>query len=259
MNPGEQQKQPHIEVVDLTMAYGDFVLMRDLNFTINRGDRFIIMGGSGCGKSTMMRHLIGLKGPAKGDVLYSGSSFVKADAHEREAMIRRLGVMYQSGALWSSLTLEQNVGLPLEEFTDYTPRQIKDIVSYKLSLVGLGGFEDFYPSEISGGMAKRAGVARALALDPEVLYLDEPSAGLDPLSARRLDEMILELSESIGMTIVVVTHELESIFLIGNNSIFLDVTNRTQGAVGNPTYLRDHCENDMIRNFLLRGELKTGD
>lgn len=257
MKFGATKCEPHIEVVDLTMAYGDFVLMRDLNFTIYRGDVFIIMGGSGCGKSTMMRHLIGLMNPSKGDILYSGQSFVKADAREREAMIRRFGVMYQSGALWSSLTLEQNVALALEEFTDYTPRQIRDIVSYKLSLVGLGGFENFYPSEISGGMAKRAGVARALALDPEVLYLDEPSAGLDPLSARRLDEMILELSDSLGMTIVVVTHELDSIFLIASNSVFLDVTQRTQGAIGNPTELRDHCENETIRNFLLRGELKA--
>ncbi len=248
-------REAHIEVKDLTMAYGDFVLMRDLNFTIKRGDVFIIMGGSGCGKSTLMRHLIGLKAPAKGDILYNGSSFVSSSVQERLAMIRRFGVMYQSGALWSSMTLAENVALPLQEYTDYTPQQVRSIVSYKLSLVGLAGFEDFYPSEISGGMAKRAGVARALALDPEVLYLDEPSAGLDPLSARRLDEMILELSESLGMTIVVVTHELESIFLIGNNSVFLDVTERTMGATGDPKNLRDHCSNPMIRDFLLRGEL----
>lgn len=249
-------RDAHIEVKDLTMAYGDFVLMRELNFTIKRGDVFIIMGGSGCGKSTLMRHLIGLKAPANGDILYNGSSFVSSSVQERLAMIRRFGVMYQSGALWSSMTLAENVALPLQEYTDYTPQQVRSIVSYKLSLVGLAGFEDFYPSEISGGMAKRAGVARALALDPEVLYLDEPSAGLDPLSARRLDEMILELSESLGMTIVVVTHELESIFLIGNNSVFLDVTKRTMGATGDPKHLRDHCSNPMIRDFLLRGELE---
>lgn len=245
----------HIEVRDLTMAYGDFILMQDLNFTIRKGDVFIIMGGSGCGKSTLMRHLIGLKVPAKGDILYHGDSFVQADPVQRMKMIQRFGAMYQSGALWSSMTLAENVALSLEEYTTYSKEQIRSIVSCKLSLVGLAGFEDFYPSEISGGMAKRAGVARALALDPEVLYLDEPSAGLDPLSARRLDETILELSESLGMTVVVVTHELESIFFIANNSVFLDVTTRTQGATGDPRQMRDNCENEMIRNFLMRGTL----
>lgn len=246
--------EPHIEVKGLTMAYGDFVLMKELNFQIARGDVFIIMGGSGCGKSTLMRHLIGLKEPAEGDILYSGESFTAATNDRRVELIRKLGVMYQSGALWSSLTLAENIALPLQEFTGHSPRQIKDIVSYKLALVGLSGFEDFYPSEISGGMAKRAGVARALALDPEALFLDEPSAGLDPLSARRLDEMIMELSSTLGTTIVVVTHELDSIFLIGTNSVFLDVTTRRMGAVGNPRDLRDNCPEDRIREFLRRGE-----
>ncbi|MBK1879142.1 ABC transporter ATP-binding protein [Pelagicoccus mobilis] len=257
MSKQEQEKKLHIEVQDLTMAYGSFVLMKDLNFKVYEGDVFIIMGASGCGKSTMMRHLIGLNEPAKGDILYRGESFVKASASGREQMVRRCGVMYQSGALWSSMTLAENVILPLKQFASYSDREAESIARYKLSLVGLSGFEDFYPSEISGGMAKRAGVARALALDPEVLFLDEPSAGLDPLSARRLDEMILELSSNLKMTTVVVTHELESIFLIGNNSIFLDVNTRTLGATGNPKHLRDHCENPMIRNFLRRGELNA--
>ncbi len=248
----------HIEVRDLTMAYGDFVLMRDLNFTIRKGEVFIIMGGSGCGKSTLMRHLIGLKDPAAGDIYYNGESFISASADQRELMLRRFGVMYQSGALWSSLTLAENVGLPLVQFSSFSKRQIRSIVSYKLSIVGLAGFEEFYPAEISGGMAKRAGVARALALDPEVLYLDEPSAGLDPLSARRLDDTILELRNSLGMTIVVVTHELESIFQIGDNSVFLDVDTRTQAATGNPRELRDSCPDEKIRNFLSRGELGAG-
>ena len=249
----EKSPEPHIEVVDLTMAYGSFVLMRDLNFTINRGDVFIIMGGSGCGKSTLLRHLIGLKDPAKGEVLYNGESFTNAELEQREAMLRRFGVMYQSGALWSSLTLAENVALPIEQYTKLKPKQIRQIVSYKLSLVGLSGFEDFYPAEISGGMCKRAGIARAMALDPEVLFLDEPSAGLDPLSAHRLDELILHLRDSLGSTIVIVTHELASIFAIANNSVFLDVSTRTQGATGNPTYMRDHCENEDIRLFLNRG------
>lgn len=252
-----QAVHAHIEVKGLTMAYGDFVLMKDLSFQIVQGDVFIIMGGSGCGKSTLMRHLIGLKEPAAGDILYSGESFTKASPDRKVELIRKLGVMYQSGALWSSLTLAENIALPLQEFTEHSPRQIKDIVSYKLALVGLSGFEDFYPSEISGGMAKRAGVARALALDPEALFLDEPSAGLDPLSARRLDEMIMELSTTLGTTIVVVTHELESIFLIGTNSVFLDVTTHALGAVGNPRDLRDNCPKEHIREFLRRGEPET--
>jgi phospholipid/cholesterol/gamma-HCH transport system ATP-binding protein len=244
---------PHIEIKGLTMAYGAFVLMRDLEFTINRGDVFIIMGGSGCGKSTLLRHLIGLKEPAKGDILYNGKSFTKADPGERETMIRNLGVMYQSGALWSSFTLAENVALPLEQYTKLDASRIREIVSYKLSLVGLSGFEDFYPAEISGGMCKRAGIARAMALDPEVLFLDEPSAGLDPLSAQRLDEMILHLRDSLHTTIVVVTHELESIFSIANNSVFLDVTTRSQGAIGDPRVMRDSCPRDDIRLFLNRG------
>lgn len=245
--------EPHIEVKDLTMAYGSYVLMRDLNFTINRGDIFIIMGGSGCGKSTLLRHLIGLKAPAKGDFFYKGQSFVDGTVQSREEMLRNFGVMYQSGALWSSLTISENVALPLEQYTTLSKTQIRDLVFYKLSLVGLAGFEDFYPAEISGGMCKRAGIARAMALDPDVLFLDEPSAGLDPLSAQRLDEMILHLRDSLQTTIVVVTHELASIFAIANNSVFLDVTARTQGATGDPKVMRDSCPNDEIRLFLNRG------
>ena len=189
------------------MAYGSFVLQRDLTFTINRGDIFIIMGGSGCGMSTLLRHLIGLKEPAKGQVLYDGTSFWDADPEEQEQLMRRFGVLYQSGALWSSMTLAENVALPLAEYTDLSPGQIREIVSLKLSLVGLAGFEEYYPSEISGGMKKRAGLARAMAMDPEILFFDEPSAGLDPISAHLLDELILELRESLGATIIIVTDE----------------------------------------------------
>lgn len=257
MRQERQSVEPHIEVSKLTMAYGDQVLMRDLDFVINRGDVFIIMGGSGSGKSTLMRHMIGLQKPASGDIRYAGESFVRASAQQREQMIRRFGVMYQSGALWSSLTLAENVALPLEQFTGFSHGEIASIVSYKLALVGLSGFEDFYPSAISGGMAKRAGVARALALDPEVLFLDEPSAGLDPLSALRMDELILALRDSLGMTIVAVTHELDSLLFIGNNSVFLDIDSRTQAATGNPRDLRDNCENGRIREFLTRGKSTT--
>jgi len=246
--------EPHITVRDLTMAYGDFVVMHDLNFAINRGDVFIIMGGSGCGKSTMMTILIGLKRPAAGQVFYADVNFWEADPAARDVIIRRAGVMYQGGALWSSMTLAENVGLPLETYTDLSPRQIRDVVQMKLALVGLAGFEEFYPSEISGGMQKRAGIARAMALDPEILFFDEPSAGLDPVSARRLDDLILQLRESLGTTMVVVTHELASIFTIGNNSVFLDASKRTMTATGDPKKLLADTTDPTLRLFLTRGE-----
>jgi phospholipid/cholesterol/gamma-HCH transport system ATP-binding protein len=250
MSPSEA----HITVRDLTMAYGDFVIQHDLNFTVRRGEIFIIMGGSGCGKSTLLRTLIGLLRPAKGDVFYDGESFWGAEPEERERMTRRFGVLYQSGALWSSMTLAENVGLPLGEYTDLSPSQIREVASLKLALVGLSGFEDYYPSQISGGMKKRAGLARAMAMDPEILFFDEPSAGLDPISSRLLDDLILELKESLGTTVVVVTHELASIFAIGDNSVFLDPETKTMLAVGNPKRLRDESEDPKVRTFLTRGE-----
>ncbi len=249
--------EPHITVRDLTMAYGSYVLQRDLSFTVNRGDVFIIMGGSGCGKSTLMRHLVGLKEPAKGQVLYGAMNFWEAEPEERDRMMRRLGIMYQSGALWSSLTLAENIALSLELYTKLKPGQIREIASLKLALVGLAGFEDYYPSEISGGMKKRAGIARAMALDPEILFFDEPSAGLDPVSARMLDDLVLELKDSLGTTVVVVTHELSSIFTIGNNSVFLDAETKTMIATGHPKRLLEECEHPTIRNFLTRGEAKA--
>lgn len=248
------EKEAHIRVQDLTMAYGDFVLMRDLNFTIRRGDIFIIMGGSGCGKSTMMTVLVGLKAPARGRVIYGDVDFWGAAPETRDRIIRRAGVMYQSGALWSSMTLAENIALPLETYTDLSPARIREVVSLKLALVGMAGFEEFYPSEISGGMQKRAGIARAMALDPEVLFFDEPSAGLDPVSARRLDDLILELRESLGTTMVVVTHELASIFAIGDNSVFLDASRRTMTATGDPKQLLAETRDPTLRLFLTRGE-----
>jgi len=248
--------KPHIVVKNLTMAYGSFVLMREINFTVRHGDVFIIMGGSGCGKSTLLRHLIGLKEPATGEIIYDDVNFTRADPQTREQMLRRFGVLYQGGALWSSMTLAQNVGLPLGEFTDLTPSQIREIAALKLSLVGLSGFEDFYPSEISGGMQKRAGLARAMALDPEILFFDEPSAGLDPISSSLLDELILELRDSLGATVVVVTHELASIFSIGNNCVFLDADSRVQIATGDPNDLLANSHDPRVRKFLTRGKDK---
>jgi len=244
----------HITVSDLTMAYGSFVLMHDLNFTINHGDVFIIMGGSGSGKSTLLRHLIGLNEPATGEIFYGEENFTKADPAKRQEIVRRVGVLFQSGALWSSMTLAENVGLPLGEYTDLSPAEIREVASLKLALVGLKGFEDYYPSQISGGMQKRAGLARAMALDPEILFFDEPSAGLDPISSRLLDDLILELRDSLGATVAVVTHELASIFTIGNNSVFLDPETRTMTAGGDPKELLAHPPNPTVHRFLTRGE-----
>lgn len=249
-----EQVKPHITVQDLTMAFGPFVVQKDLSFTINRGDIFIIMGGSGCGKSTLLRHMVGLQRPANGRVLYEDMSFWDAKPDEQEKIKRRFGILYQGGALWSSMTLAENVALPLEEYTDLKCDQIQDIVSLKLSLVGLSGFEDYYPSEISGGMKKRAGLARAMALDPEILFFDEPSAGLDPVSASLLDTLILQLRDSLGTTVVVVTHELASIFAIGNNSIFLDEEAKTMIAGGDPGRLLAESRDPKVRNFLTRGK-----
>jgi len=239
------------------MAYGSFVIQRDLSFTVERGEVFVIMGGSGCGKSTLLNHMIGLKRPASGDVVYDGLSFWRAVPEVQDGLRRRLGVSFQSGALWSSMTLAENIGLPLQTFTRLRTRQISDIVSLKLALVGLAGYEEFYPSEVSGGMLKRAGVARAMALDPDILFFDEPSAGLDPISSRRLDDLILELRDSLGATMVVVTHELASIFTIADNSVFLDAETRTMIAHGNPKTLRDECPNPTVRSFLRRGQAEA--
>ena len=248
---------PRIAVADLTMAYGSDVIQRDLTFDVRRGEIFIIMGGSGCGKSTLLRHLIGLISPAKGDIRYDGVSFTAAEPEERNNTLRQFGVLYQKGALWTSMTLAENVTLPLKEFTDLTPAQIREVVSLRLALVGLAGFEEFYPSEISGGMQKRAALARAMALDPDILFFDEPSAGLDPVTSRRLDDLILEIRDSLGATIVVVTHELPSIFAIGDNAVYLDMENKTMIAQGNPRTLRDTATDPKVHAFLTRGELAS--
>ena len=243
-----------ITVRDLTMAYGSFVLMRGMTFTINQGDVFIIMGASGSGKSTLLRHLIGLNQPAHGSIYYEAENFTAADSNRRQEILRNVGVLFQGGALWSTMTLSENIGLLLEGYTDLKPAEIREVASLKLALVGLKGFEDYYPSEISGGMQKRAGLARAMALDPGILFFDEPSAGLDPISARRLDELILDLRDSLGMTAVVVSHDLASIFAIGNNSIYLDVASGTITASGPPKGLLARTGDPTLRSFLTRGE-----
>jgi len=248
-----------IEIRDLTMAYGSFVVMKDINAKIKRGEVFVIMGGSGCGKSTLLRHMIGLKQPAKGDIFYDGAPFWQSSEEQRQERLRRFGVLFQSGALWSSMTLTENITLALGEYTDLSAADMLDIARLKLALVGLKGFEDYYPAEISGGMCKRAGLARAMALDPEILFFDEPSAGLDPISSRNLDELILQLRDTLGATFVVVTHELASIFTIADNSVFLDPNTRTMRANGSPREMLKHSTDPAVQEFLTRGEKSASD
>jgi phospholipid/cholesterol/gamma-HCH transport system ATP-binding protein len=250
--------QAHITIRDVTMAYGALVIQRDLNFAINRGDIFVIMGGSGCGKSTLLKHMLGLIQPARGEILYNGHSFTRANAGERDRMRRTWGITYQSGGLFSAMTLAENVALPLQLYTDYAATDIADIVAYKLALVGLDGYQAYYPSAISGGMRKRAALARAIALDPEILFFDEPSAGLDPISSRLLDELIVQLQDSIGATVVMVTHELASIFDIATNSVYLDANTRTMIGYGDPRELRDHSTEPVVRQFLARASAARG-
>ena len=243
-----------LSVRDLQVGYGSYVLMRNVTFDVRKGDIFFIMGGSGCGKSTLLHVLMGLKAPQGGKEFFGDVDFWGGTAAVRRKAMRRAGVLFQSGALWSSMTLAENVGLPLQQYTDLDDDEIRELASLKLALVGLAGFEDYYPSEISGGMNKRAGLASALALDPQILFLDEPSAGLDPVSSNLLDELIQELRDSLGATFVIVSHELASIFSIATNGIFLDVKTRTVTARGNPRALAEdpHTQEDALL-FLTRG------
>ncbi len=242
-----------IEVSNLTMAYGTHVIMQDLNFKVNRGEVFVIMGGSGSGKSTLLKHLIGLIKPARGDVHFEKKNFWNLDEKEQVKLRRRMGVLYQKGALWSGMTLAENIALPLESFTNLKPDEVQEIVSLKLALVGLKGFESFYPAEISGGMNKRAALARAMVLDPDILFFDEPSSGLDPITAFRLDDLILRLRESLGTTIIVVSHDLASIFKIADRALFLDYSLKTMTALGNPAEMSKHPPNAEVARFLSRG------
>ena len=242
-----------IKVTDLTLAYGERVIQRDLNFEVANGDVFVIMGGSGCGKSTLLRNMLGLEKPAAGDVQYGGHNYTRAAPARQRQMRMNWGVTFQQGALISAMTLEENLSLPLELYTKTTSRERSDLISLKLSLVGLAGYERYYPSEISGGMRKRAALARAIMLDPQFLFFDEPSAGLDPISSRRLDELIATLADSMGATVVMVTHELDSIFAIATQAIYLDNETRTLLDQGSPLELKTNSQHDVVREFLNRG------
>ncbi len=228
-----------IRVRGLTMGFGDRVVVRDLDFAVRRGEVYVVMGPSGCGKTTLLRHLLGLQEPVAGEVHYGEENFTVAPADVRERILRRAGVLFQGSALWTSMTLAENVALPLEQFTRLPAATIRAVVRLKLSLVGLRGFEDYYPWELSGGMQKRAGLARAIALDPEILFIDEPSASLDPPTARRLDALVLRLRDALGTTAVVVTHDVATILGIGTRALFLDGAEQRAIAEGTPSELRE--------------------
>lgn len=250
--------QPAVIAVEgVTLAFGHMVVQRDVSFVVRRGEIFVIMGGSGSGKSTLLRSMIGLLRPTAGQISYDGRPLWTATDDQRSEMQRRFGILFQSGALWSSMTLAENVGLPLSQYTTLTPAEIAAVVSLKLALVGLAGFESYYPFELSGGMKKRAGLARSIALDPDILFFDEPSAGLDPLSSKRLDDLIVELRDGLGATVVLVTHELPSILTVADNSVFLDTESHTAIAHGDPKALRNGG-NAKVRDFLTRDHTDAG-
>lgn len=248
------RNRPLIQVSDLSIGYDGHALLRDMSFDVARGDVFVIMGGSGSGKSTLLRAMTGLVPPMSGTVKINGTNIWTADAAARHRISQNMGVLFQGGALFSSMTVGENVALPLRTFAHYSDAEIRDIVAMKLGLVGLSGFQDFYPSQLSGGMKKRAGLARALALDPEIVFFDEPSAGLDPVSSHQLDDLILEINRHLGTTIVVVSHELDSIFTVGTNSIYLDGAAHGIIARGNPRELLRNPPNETVRQFLTRGK-----
>ncbi len=243
---------PIIEVRDLVIGYGETVILKDLNFEVQAGEIFVILGGSGCGKSTLLKHLIGLHAPMSGSVRIDGDELVDADRATLQRILRKIGVTYQSGALFGSMTLLENLRLPMEEFTQL-PEETMDLMArMKLSLVGLLGYEHHMPSELSGGMQKRAAMARAMALDPMLMFLDEPSAGLDPITSAGLDQLILKLRESLGVTFVIVSHELASIYTVADRVIMLDKRTKTIVADGPPAWLRDHSDNPRVRQFFNR-------
>jgi phospholipid/cholesterol/gamma-HCH transport system ATP-binding protein len=247
-----QKSEGLIQVEDLELAYGENLVLKQVSFQLIKGTCLVVMGGSGCGKSTLLKAMVGLLAPVDGKVFIAGKDLWDSNHTERATILRKFGVLFQGGALWSSMTVFENVALPLETYTDLKEGEVREIVRYKLSLVGLGGFESFYPSELSGGMRKRAGLARAMALDPEILFFDEPSAGLDPITSKRLDDLINELKESSGISFVVVTHELASIFEIADHSIFLDAEERTLLESGDPKSLVYNSNNPKVVDFLTR-------
>lgn len=241
-----------ISVRDLSIGYGSRVVQEHLTFDVRKNDIFFIIGGSGCGKTTLLKHMIGLIEPRAGEVLYDGVNYYHSSEETQLALLKSWGITYQSGALFSSMTLAENVALPLQLYTDLSEKQIAETVAYKLALVGLAGFESFYPAELSGGMHKRAGLARAIALDPQLLFFDEPSAGLDPISSLRLDQLIVQICQALNSTVIIVSHELPSILSIGTHCVFLDTQAKTMLDSGDPKQLLHNSKQEKVRKFLSR-------
>ena len=253
MTDFSQQTDKILRVNNLRLAYGDYEVLKGVSFHALRGECLVVMGGSGCGKSTLLKSMVGLLEPLDGEITVDSQNIWSLDVDVQEAVLRKFGVLFQGGALWGSMNLLENVSLPLEIYTDLNPSEVEGLARYKLNLVGLSGYSEFYPAQLSGGMKKRAGLARAMALDPDILFLDEPSAGLDPVNSHRLDNLINELKESLGITFVVVTHELASIFDIADYSIFLDGKKKTLVDQGKPADLRENSKFEEVRAFLHRG------
>jgi phospholipid/cholesterol/gamma-HCH transport system ATP-binding protein len=252
-----QDPTPAIEVTDLASAYDDQLILDGVSFKVRPAEIFFIIGASGCGKTTLLRNMVGLMRPVRGEVRFGGRRFTDADSGERREMLRTFGMLFQSGALWTSLTLSENIALPLEEYTRLPADEIRNIAAFKLAQVGLSGFEEHYPSEISGGMRKRAGLARALALDPSIVFFDEPSAGLDPVTARSLDELIAQIRDTFGTTIVIVSHDVDSIFGIADRVVMLDRENHGIIAEGRPSDLLAGSANPKVLDFLTRRSIRA--
>jgi len=251
-------RKPIIQVRDLRVGYGDVIILDQVSFNVYEGEVFVILGGSGCGKSTLLKAIIGLISPRSGQIILDGDEVSTDDDARLQRVLRKIGVLYQGGALFGSMTIAENVALPIEEYTTLSRESVNTLVRMKLGLVNLQGYENHLPSELSGGMKKRAGLARAMALNPKILFFDEPSAGLDPITSAELDDLILHLNRSLGTTMVIVTHELESIFTVAQRIIMLD--KRTKGIIaeGDPRYLRDHSQNPFVKRFFNRRAVEEG-
>ena len=251
-------RKPIIKVRDLRVGYGDVVILDQVSFNVYEGEVFVILGGSGCGKSTLLKAMIGLNPPFSGQIIVDGDEVLTDDETRLQRVLRKMGVLYQGAALFGSMTVGENVALPIEEYTSLSEESIHTLVRMKLGLVSLQGYENHFPSELSGGMKKRAGLARAMALNPKILFFDEPSAGLDPITSAELDDLILHLNRSLGTTMVIVTHELESIFTVAERIIMLDRNAKGIIAEGDPRYLRDHSQNPFVRQFFNRRAVEEG-
>jgi phospholipid/cholesterol/gamma-HCH transport system ATP-binding protein len=245
-------RNPIIQVKDLVAGYGDEVILNRISFDVYEGEIFAVLGGSGSGKSTLLKHLIGLLQPRSGQVLIDGDDITRCDDKAFQKILRKIGVLYQSAALFGSMTLAENVALPILEYTDLAKNSVASLVNMKLRLVQLDGYENHLPSEISGGMKKRAGLARAMALNPKILFFDEPSAGLDPVTSAELDKLILNLNKNLKTTMVIVTHELQSIFAVAHRVVLLHKSTRGIIATGDPRYLKDHSRNPFVKQFFNR-------